>query len=93
MAGHIPFRKADAWLRATRSIWLASAGVDGTPHAAPVWFAWDGRSIYFCTEPTTVKHANLSDPVLYPEYRSVELEWHWLHKRLHALGGCACPGA
>src|SRR6188474_1395859 len=61
MAGHIPFRKADAWLRATRSIWLASAGVDGTPHAAPVWFAWDGRSIYFCTEPTTVKHANLSD--------------------------------
>jgi len=59
MAGHIPFRKADAWLRATRSIWLASAGVDGTPHAAPVWFAWDGRSIYFCTGPTTVKHRNL----------------------------------
>ena len=59
MPGHIPMRKADAWLRATRSIWLASAGIGGTPHAAPVWFAWDGRSIYFCTGRTTVKHGNL----------------------------------
>ena len=24
MPGHIPIRKADAWLRATRSVWLAS---------------------------------------------------------------------
>src|SRR5262245_5024285 len=59
MPGHIPMRKADAWLLATRSIWLASAGLDGTPHAAPVWFAWDGRSIYFCTGRTTVKHGHL----------------------------------
>jgi hypothetical protein len=59
MSGHIPFSKADAWLRATRSIWLASSGVDGVPHAAPVWFSWDGRSIHFCTGPTTVKHGNL----------------------------------
>jgi PPOX class probable F420-dependent enzyme len=59
MPGYIPMRKADAWLRATRSIWLTSAGPDGTPHAAPVWFTWDGRSIYFCTGHATVKHRNL----------------------------------
>jgi PPOX class probable F420-dependent enzyme len=57
--GHIPFGKADAWLRATRSIWLATAGPDGRPHVAPVWFVWDGRAIYFCTGRTTVKHRNL----------------------------------
>ena len=32
MAGYIPFGKGDAWLRATRSLWLASAGPAGQPH-------------------------------------------------------------
>jgi nitroimidazol reductase NimA-like FMN-containing flavoprotein (pyridoxamine 5'-phosphate oxidase superfamily) len=59
VGSHIPFGKADAWLRAARSIWLATGGPSGRPHVAPVWFVWDGRSIYFCTGPTTVKHRNL----------------------------------
>ena len=59
VGSHIPFGKGDAWLRAARSIWLATGGPSGRPHAVPVWFVWDGRSIYFCTGPTTVKHRNL----------------------------------
>jgi nitroimidazol reductase NimA-like FMN-containing flavoprotein (pyridoxamine 5'-phosphate oxidase superfamily) len=59
VGSHIPFSKAGVWLRAARSIWLATAGPSGRPHAAPVWFVWDGRSIYLCTGPTTVKHRNL----------------------------------
>jgi Pyridoxamine 5'-phosphate oxidase len=59
VAGHIPFHKGDAWLRATRSMWLATTRPNGRPHAAPVWFVWDGRAIYFCTGPTTEKHRNL----------------------------------
>jgi hypothetical protein len=59
MAGHIRFDKGDGWLRATRSLWLASTRPDGRPHAVPVWFVWDGRAIYFSTGPTTEKHRNL----------------------------------
>jgi PPOX class probable F420-dependent enzyme len=25
-------------------IWLATSGVEGRPHAVPVWFWWDGKS-------------------------------------------------
>jgi hypothetical protein len=59
VAGHIPFGKGDSWLRATRSLWLASSRPNGRPHAVPVWFIWDGRAIYFSTGPTTEKHRNL----------------------------------
>jgi hypothetical protein len=59
MAGHIPFGKGDAWLRATRSLWLASTRPDGRAHAVPVWFIWDGRAIYFSTGDATEKQRNL----------------------------------
>jgi hypothetical protein len=59
VAGHIPFGTGDAWLRATRSLWLAMTRPDGRPHAAPVWFVWDGRAIYFSTGRTTQKNRNL----------------------------------
>jgi Pyridoxamine 5'-phosphate oxidase len=39
--------------------WLASTRPDGRAHAAPVWFIWDGRAMYFSTGPTTEKHRNL----------------------------------
>jgi hypothetical protein len=59
VAGHIPFSKAESWLHATRSLWLASTRPDGRPHAVPVWFVWDGRAIYFSTGPKTAKGHNL----------------------------------
>jgi PPOX class probable F420-dependent enzyme len=59
MTGHIPFGKCDAWLRATRSMWLSSTRPDGRPHAVPVWFVWDGTAIFFQTGSTTQKYRNL----------------------------------
>ena len=60
MAGHIPFSKVDAWLRATRSMWIATVRRDQKPHLVPLWFYWDGRAIYFNTGLNTVKRRNLS---------------------------------
>ena len=61
MAGHIPFSKVDAWLRATRSMWIATVRPDQRPHLVPLWFYWDGRAIYFDTGIKTVKRRNLSN--------------------------------
>lgn len=60
MPGHIPFATVDAWLRAHRTIWLATTQPDGRPHVAPVWFLWDGRALYFNTGRATQKWRNLS---------------------------------
>ena len=32
-------------------IWLATAGLDGYPHAVPVWFLWDGKSFLIYSVP------------------------------------------
>jgi PPOX class probable F420-dependent enzyme len=32
-------------------IWLATVGVDGSPHAVPVWFWWDGESFLIYSVP------------------------------------------
>jgi nitroimidazol reductase NimA-like FMN-containing flavoprotein (pyridoxamine 5'-phosphate oxidase superfamily) len=32
-----------------RGIWVATAG-GGAPDAVPVWFWWDGESVYFSTK-------------------------------------------
>ncbi|HEY7582583.1 MAG TPA: pyridoxamine 5'-phosphate oxidase family protein [Acidimicrobiia bacterium] len=61
MPGHIPFSKVDAWLRATRSMWIATVRPDQRPHLVPLWFYWDGRAIYFDTGIKTVKRRNLSN--------------------------------
>jgi PPOX class probable F420-dependent enzyme len=38
---------------------LATTRMDGSPHAAPIWYAVDGRSIVFNTGDQTVKGRNL----------------------------------
>ena len=64
MAGHIPWRKVDLWLQAHRSIWLATTRPDRRPHAAPVWYVWDGagtaKRLYFLTGRGTQKARNLA---------------------------------
>src|SRR5918992_4258936 len=64
MAGHIPWRKVDLWLQAHRSLWLATTRPDGRPHAAPVWYVWDGagqgKRLYFLTGRPTQKARNLA---------------------------------
>lgn len=59
MTGHIPFAKAEAWLRANRALWLATTRPDGRAHAVPVWFVWEGGRLYFATSRTSQKRRNL----------------------------------
>lgn len=60
MSGFIPWSKVDLPLRAQRSIWVSTTRPDGRPHAAPVWYIWDGVSIYFITRRDTQKARNLA---------------------------------
>lgn len=58
--GFIPWIKIDNWLRAFRSIWLGTTRPDGRPHAVPVWYIWDGRSLYFISGQRLQKSKNLA---------------------------------
>jgi general stress protein 26 len=58
--GHIPWSKIDHWLKAFRSIWLSTTRPDGRPHAVPVWYIWDERSIYFISGRNLQKSKNLA---------------------------------
>jgi PPOX class probable F420-dependent enzyme len=58
--GFIPWNKIDNWLRAARSIWVSTTRPDGRPHAVPVWFIWDGRSVYFISARSLQKSGNLA---------------------------------
>ena len=60
MPGFIPWRKVDLPLRSQRSIWISTTRPDGRPHAVPVWYYWDGTSIYFTTPRSSQKARNLA---------------------------------
>ena len=57
--GHIPWRKVDLRLRTLREIWVATGDARGRPDATPVWFCWDGASIWFTTKASSRKAQNL----------------------------------
>ena len=57
--GHIPWRKVDLRLRTLREIWVATGDARGRPDATPVWFWWDGASIWFTTKASSRKARNL----------------------------------
>ncbi len=40
-------------------IWLTTVGADGTPHPNPVWFYWDGKTIFVHSQPTSRKLINI----------------------------------
>ena len=60
VSGFIPFSKIDIWLQGFRSIWLSTTRPDGRPHAVPVWYWWNGKSIYFTSGETSQKARNLA---------------------------------
>jgi PPOX class probable F420-dependent enzyme len=60
MPGFIPWGKIDKNLMSFRSIWISTTRPDGRPHAAPLWYWWDGASIYFITGRSTQKARNLA---------------------------------
>jgi PPOX class probable F420-dependent enzyme len=57
--GHIPWRKVDLRLGSLREIWVATTDASGRPDATPVWFWWDGTSIWFTTKASSRKARNL----------------------------------
>jgi len=57
--GFIPWVTIDRQLRTLRSIWVNTTRPDGRPHAVPVWFTWDGQTLYFATHQSAQKARNL----------------------------------
>jgi nitroimidazol reductase NimA-like FMN-containing flavoprotein (pyridoxamine 5'-phosphate oxidase superfamily) len=58
--GHIPWSNVDARLRSLREIWIATASPSGRPDAVPVWFWWDGSSVYFTCASRSNKARNIA---------------------------------
>ncbi len=58
--GYIPWRLVDIWLQSFRSIWVSTTRPDGRPHCVPVWFWWNGVSLYFTSGPKAQKVKNLA---------------------------------
>jgi hypothetical protein len=58
--GHIPWSNVDRRLHSLREIWLATASPLGRPDATPVWFWWDGESVYFTCAAVAHKARNIA---------------------------------
>jgi hypothetical protein len=75
--------EVDEFLAAERTCRVATAGKDGRPHVAPLWFAWDGSSLWLSSVVRSQRWTDLMrDPrvavvvdagVEYNELRGVEL--------------------
>ncbi|ELS50644.1 pyridoxamine 5'-phosphate oxidase family protein [Streptomyces viridochromogenes] len=54
-------RKHDLLARLDREmdVWVATADPDGLPCLVPLWFVWDGESLWLSTRPTTPTGRNL----------------------------------
>ena len=60
MPGFIPWSTVDLLLRSQRAIWISTTRPDGRPHAVPVWYWWDGESVFFATPHKSQKAKNLA---------------------------------
>jgi hypothetical protein len=49
----------DAFLAAERTCRVASVGRDGSPHVTPLWFAWDGSSVWLTSIVRSQRWADL----------------------------------
>ncbi|MFJ9820932.1 pyridoxamine 5'-phosphate oxidase family protein [Streptomyces sp. NPDC101151] len=56
-------RKHDLLVRLEREtdIWVATADADGVPCLVPLWFVWDGESVWLSTRGTNPTGRNLRD--------------------------------
>ncbi|MCI3929227.1 pyridoxamine 5'-phosphate oxidase family protein [Streptomyces sp. AN091965] len=73
----------DAFLTAERTCRVATVSADGTPHASPLWFVWDGTSLWLYSLTRSRRWADLGrDPRIavvvdageaYGELRGAEL--------------------
>jgi hypothetical protein len=75
--------EVDQFLATERTCRVATAGADGRPHVAPLWFVWDGTSLWLSSLVRSQRWTDLMrDPrvavivdagVEYSELRGVEL--------------------
>ena len=75
--------EVDEFLSAERTCRVATAGLDGRPHVVPLWFVWDGKSLWLSSLVRSQRWTDLMrDPrvavivdagVEYNELRGVEL--------------------
>ncbi len=75
--------EVDEFLTAERTCRVATAGQDGRPHVVPLWFVWDGTSLWLSSVVRSQRWTDLMrDPrvavvvdagVEYTELRGVEL--------------------
>jgi PPOX class probable F420-dependent enzyme len=47
----VPDKHAQSRLKKDLVMWLATCGRDGSPHAVPVWFWWDGKTFLIYSVP------------------------------------------
>ena len=57
--GHIPWSNVDTRLRSLRELWVATSSPQGRPDATPVWFWWDGATVYFTCASKANKARNI----------------------------------
>jgi len=50
----------DGRLRAEPILWLGTVRPDGRPHLVPVWFLWDGATLFIYSQPDAQKLRNLA---------------------------------
>jgi hypothetical protein len=60
LRGHMPWSSVDLRLRSLREVWVATASPRGRPDATPVWFWWDGASVYFTCAAVSRKARNIA---------------------------------
>jgi PPOX class probable F420-dependent enzyme len=50
----------DRRLRTEIAVWLTTVTADGQPQSTPIWFAWDGETVLFYSQPGRPKLANIA---------------------------------
>src|SRR4051812_30272983 len=58
-AGLLPWSWAADRLLTARNYWVCTVTDRGRPHAAPVWGVWYLHTLYFSTDPQSLKGRNL----------------------------------
>jgi len=58
--GMLTWTQVSAWLEKAPVYWLATASLDGRPHATPIWGTWVDGAFYFDGSPDTRWARNLA---------------------------------
>ena len=54
-----PAARIDRLLNREPIVWLSTVRPDSTPHLVPIWFSWDGETLFVASKPDARKVRNL----------------------------------